>query len=31
MMKSDTLPPEKQRQQQEYNDYVKQVTPTYSL
>ena len=31
MMKNDTLPPEKQRQQQEYNDYVKQVTPTYSL
>ena len=31
MMKNDTLPPEKQRQQKEYNDYVKQVTPTYSL
>ena len=31
MMKNDTLPPEQQRQQKEYNDYVKQVTPTYSL
>ena len=31
MMKSDTLPPEKQRQQQEYNEYVKQVTPTRNL
>ena len=31
MMKNDTLPPDKQRQQKEYNDYVKQVTPTYSL
>ena len=31
MMKNDTLPPEKKRQQQEYNEYVKQVTPTYSL
>ena len=31
MMKNDTLPPEKQKQQKEYSDYVKQVTPTYSL
>ncbi len=25
MMKNDTLPPQKQQQQKEYNDYVKQV------
>ena len=31
MMKNDTLPPEKQMQQKEYNEFVKQVTPTYSL
>lgn len=31
MMKKDTLPPEKAQQQKEYNDYVKQVTPTYHL
>lgn len=31
MMKSDQLPPEKERQQQQYNDIVKEVTPTYNL
>ena len=31
MMKKDTLPPEKQMQQKEYNEFVKQVTPTYSV
>lgn len=31
MMKKDALPPEKERQQKEYNEFVKQVTPVYSL
>ena len=31
MMKKDALPPEKEMQQKEYNEFVKQVTPTYSL
>ncbi|MDD6037664.1 MAG: SpoVA/SpoVAEb family sporulation membrane protein [bacterium] len=30
-MKQDRIPEQKLRQQQEYNEYVKQVTPTYSL
>lgn len=31
MMKKDVLPPEKAQQQKQYNEFVKQVTPTYSL
>lgn len=30
-MSNDQLPPDKARQQKEYNAYVKQVTPTYNL
>ena len=30
-MGKEQIPPEKAKQQKEYNDYVKQVTPTYNL